>query len=329
MLSTAGVEVSLVVPAFNEAGRLERALPRLLAAIDQATTEVVVVDDGSSDATTSVARDHLRGLPHSRVLQLPVNAGKGGATRIGIARARGRSVAFMDADVATDPAGIGPLLAALRDAEVAVGSRAHPDSVVEGASPARTVMGRGFNALSRLACGFGHRDTQCGFKAFRAPAAKVLFHLSRVNGFAFDVELLMLAHRLGLRVTEVPVHWTAVPGSTVRPVRDPLPMALDVVRSRVRWRGGRPLAALTAVAGRGDASEVAAALRANLRRVDPVATWDQGAFALLPCTDRSRVARVLSRLERRLPECRVGAIELEPPVLDAAPGGLVRSALAA
>lgn len=329
MLSTAGVELSIVVPAFNEAARLERALPRLLDVVDPLVTEILVVDDGSNDATAATAASHLRTLPYGRVLRLPANAGKGGATRVGVARARGRAVVFMDADMATDPTDLEALLEALRDADVAIGSRTDPGSVIEGASASRALMGRAFNLACRMACGFDHRDTQCGFKGFRSSVGKVLFHLSRLNGFAFDVELLLLAQKLGLRMREVPVHWTAVPGSAVRPLRDPVPMLLDVVRTRLRWRGDRPLAAVTAVSLAGEGPEVAAALRGNLRQVDPVVTWEGGAVALLPCTDRSRVARVARRLRTRLPECRIGAAELEPAALLPASGGLLRSALAA
>lgn len=297
--------------------------------VDWHRSEVIVVDDGSDDDTARVASALIAELPHARVLRLPANAGKGAAIRAGVSRARGAVVAFMDADMATDPRDLGRLVAALDDADVAIGSRAHPDSEVFDASASRAIMGRAFNLLSRSTCGFGHRDTQCGFKAFRAPGGRVLFHLSRLNGFAFDVELLLLAQKLGLTVREVPVRWTAIEGSTVRPVRDPLPMALDVVRTRVHWRGDRPLAAVTAIGGRGAAADVTAGLRANLRQVDPVVACEGGAVALLPCTDRSRVSRVTKRLRRSLPDCEVGVVELAPTTLVPRSGGLLRSALAA
>lgn len=331
MLSTAGMELSIVVPAFNEARRLDRALPQLLSAVDLEHTEVFVVDDGSTDTTAAVAGAHLSGLPHGHVLRLPANAGKGGATRVGIARARGRAVVFMDADLATDPADLTALLGALESAEVAIGSRAAPGAVVEGATATREIMGRAFNLAARAACGLEHRDTQCGFKAFRGGAGRVLFHLSRLNGFAFDVELLLLARKLGLRVAEVPVHWTAMPGSTVRPVRDPVPMLLDVVRTRLRWRGARPVAALRAASGEGSGPELGTALRAQVRRSDPVVTWSGGALALLPCTDRSSVTHIAGRVRRHLTGCEVDASELAPEALAPAAGGLpgLRAALAA
>lgn len=327
-MSITGLELSVVLPAFNESRRLPRALPTLIEALDGDTTELIVVDDGSDDDTAQVAAEHLASFPRGRVVRLPVNAGKGAATRIGVSRARGQAVVFMDADLATDPASLAPLVEALDTCDVAIGSRSHPDSVIEGASRSRSVMGRGFNLVCRVGGAVDHRDTQCGFKGFRGPAAKVLFHLSRLNGFAFDVELLMLAGKLGLRVAEVPVHWTAVPGSTVDPLRDPLPMALDVVRSRVRWRGARPLAAVTALAG-GEGQLAASALREHVRQVDPVVWWEGGAVALFPCTDRNRVARIGRRLRRRIPECEIGLAEFPVATLVPASGGLLRSALAA
>lgn len=329
MLSTRSPTISVVVPAFNEEVRLSRALPALIETLDRDRTELIVVDDGSADATSAVAAAHLTDLPHGRVVRLPTNAGKGAATRVGVSRARGAAVVFMDADLATDPTALTPLLAALESADVAIGSRAADGSVVLGSTTSRAVMGRGFNLFSRLACGFDHRDTQCGFKGFRAPAARVLFHLSRINGFAFDVELLLLAGKLGLRVSEVPVRWTAIDGSTVCPLRDPGPMALDVVRSRVRWRGRRPIAAIRAAAAPDEAEALAADVRTHLRQVDPVVTWESGAVALLPCTDRGRVEAVARRLRRRLPGHGIEATELSPSALVPTSGGLLRSALAA
>jgi len=328
MLSTA-VGLSIVIPAYNEGRRLERALPSLLAAVDVSATEIIVVDDGSADDTADVASSMLASLPLGRVVRLPANCGKGGATRIGVSQARGAAIAFMDADMATDPSGLGELLSALRSADVAIGSRAHPDSIIHDVSRSRELMGRGFNRLTRIAGGFDHRDTQCGFKGFRGPVAKSIFHLSRINGYAFDVELLLLASRLGLRVREVPVTWTAVPGSTVRPLRDPLPMALDVVRSSLRWRGFRPVPALTAVAPDGESHEVAAGLRAHLRAVDPVVPWERGAVALLPCTSGRQVERVASRLSRRLPGVAIQTTAVAPAHLIPRSGGLLRTALAA
>lgn len=319
----------MVIPAFNEGRRLERALPQLTGVIDESSTEILLVDDGSRDGTARIAASLLSEFPHHRVISLPVNAGKGGATRVGVSHARGRRVVFMDADMATDPGDLAVLLGALESNDVAIGSRSHPDSVVMGASGTRVAMGRTFNAVVRMAGGVSSRDTQCGFKGFRGPAAKVLFHLSRSNGFAFDVELLLLADKLGLRRSEVPVRWTAVPDSTVRPLRDPLPMVGDVLRSRVRWRGTRPLAAIHAPTAPDEAGEAARELRNHLRLVDPVVPWEGGAVAFLPCTDRSQVTGVARRLRRRLPDWKFEVAEVPARRLVPRQGGPLRSALAA
>jgi dolichyl-phosphate beta-glucosyltransferase len=298
-----GKVLSVVIPAYNEATRLPRALPALFDAVDQDHTEVIVVDDGSTDRTADVARDALAAIPHGRLLRYPMNAGKGAAVRFGVSRARGHVIAFADADMAADPRDLRRLVAALDTADVAVGSRAVPGAVVAGGSRARAVAGRAFNRYARAATGLAIADSQCGFKAFRGPVAKVLFHLSQVNGFAFDVELLLLAARLGFRISEVPVHWTAVPESHVQPVRDGARMAADVLRSRRRWHDGRVVGAVRVLC-REPGIEAAAAAVAGvdglLRMADPVAAWRGGALVFMPCTGRMTLRRVAARVGRRL-----------------------------
>ena len=227
--------VSIIIPAFNESRRLPISVPRLLSVIDLETTEVIVVDDGSRDGTGGVAADLLNDLRHGAVLRLNENAGKGAAVRAGVAHARGTSTVFMDADLATDPGDIFGLLDGLDRADVVIGSRAAPGASVENAPWMRAVMGWTFNRFLRSVTGLELRDTQCGFKAFRTPLAKLLFSRSRIDGFAIDVEILLLARRIGLVVEEVPVRWRHQPGSQVSPVRDSLAMVSDVVRLR---RGG-------------------------------------------------------------------------------------------
>ena len=147
--------------------------------MDLERTEVVVVDDGSTDETAATARQLLAPLPHHRVISLPVNRGKGAAVRTGVALARGPYVAYMDADMAIDPRAVPLLLDGLGSNDLAIGSRALADSMVEGTYAVRAVMGRLFNRLVTTGTGLGLHDTQCGFKAFRTPAARLLFHLVR------------------------------------------------------------------------------------------------------------------------------------------------------
>jgi glycosyl transferase family 2 len=231
-------ELTVVVPAFNEADRLPEGMHRFDAAvaegaIDVEETELLLVDDGSWDETAATATKLLAPFPHHRVISLPVNRGKGAAVRAGVAAARGRSIAYMDADMAIDPRAVPLLLEGLRDHDIAVGSRALRDSMVETTYVTRSLMGHVFNRLVTAGTGLGLRDTQCGFKALRAPVARLLFGLVGIDRFAFDVELLLRAHRLGLAITEAPVQWKHVVGSTVQPLTDSVTMVTDAFRSRL------------------------------------------------------------------------------------------------
>jgi glycosyltransferase involved in cell wall biosynthesis len=231
--------LTIVVPAFNEELRLSAKAAQLNHAVqngvfDPAVTELIVVDDGSTDGTAHLAEQILSPSFHRlRVLQLERNSGKGAAIRAGIAAAGAPIVAFMDADMSVDPTQIPLLLGAIEDAEVVVGSRSLPDSIVENFHIRRKYMGRAFshlvNSLTDVAIG----DTQCGFKAFRTPNARMLFHLMMADGFAFDAEVLYLARKLGMSIGEVPVVWRDNGGSTVR-LSDPTTMAVDVFRTRFR-----------------------------------------------------------------------------------------------
>ena len=232
------LELTIVVPAFNEAHRLAEGMKRFGAAVDDGAvdvqrTEVVVIDDGSADSTTATARGLLSSLPHHRVVRLPANRGKGAAVRTGVALARSKHVAFMDADMAIDPRAIPLLVSGLDTNDLVIGSRALPDSMVESTYAIRSVMGRLFNRLVTTGTGLGLEDTQCGFKAFRSPVARLLFHLVRIDRFAFDVEILIRARRLGLRIAEVPVQWRHVFGSSVHPLHDSMAMLTDVGRARL------------------------------------------------------------------------------------------------
>jgi glycosyltransferase involved in cell wall biosynthesis len=317
--------LSVVVPAYNEARRLETSLPLLADVAADVGAELIVVDDGSEDGTSEVAAARLAGLPGAKVVRLALNSGKGAAVRAGVAHARGGSIVFMDADLATDLGDLPALLDALETADVAIGSRVMPGATVDGATSTRARMGRTFNRMARLVTGLDLRDTQCGFKAFRAPVAQLLFHLGVVDGFAFDVEILALARRMGYRVAEVPVHWHAVEGSRVDVVRDPGRMLRDVFLTQARWRRTRILAVLRALQGE-TAVDV---LRANLRASDNVVPWSEGALALLPCSEVRVAASVVERLRRREPDLRVTATAVSASTLLDAAGDEIRQALTA
>ena len=142
-----------------------------------------------------------------QVLRIDRNAGKGAAVRLGAGAATAPVVVFMDADMSVDPSEISGLVDGIGRADIAIGSRSLADSVVETDGVQRKVMGWTFNTIVTTVTGMPFADTQCGFKAFRTPIARLLFHLMTVERFAFDVEVLYLAQRLRMDITEVPVRW--------------------------------------------------------------------------------------------------------------------------
>lgn len=248
------LRLSIVVPAFNEAERLVDEAERLhqavvAGAIDPSSTELIVVDDGSSDNTAHRSEIEFgRSFTELRVLRRKVNSGKGAAIRDGIAAARAPVVLFMDADMAVDPLQTPLLVSAIDHADVAIGSRSVPGSSVQSDNFRRAVMGRTFSRYVNTLTEMGIRDTQCGFKAFRTPVARLLFHCMVIDRFAFDVELLYLAQQLHFRVAEVPVDWRDVDGSAVRPIVDPFSMVIDVLRLRM-GRKSPPIPALSVSSG--------------------------------------------------------------------------------
>ena len=307
------LDLTIVVPAFNEAHRLGAGMQRFDAAVsagavDLDRTELLVVDDGSTDGTAGEAEKLLSPLPHHRVIRLPWNQGKGAAVRVGIAASRATHTAYMDADMAIDPMAVPSLLDGLAVHDVAIGSRALPDSMVETTYIVRTLMGRLFNELVTSGTGLGLKDTQCGFKAFRTPVARLLFHLVRIDRFAFDVEVLARARRLGLSITEVPVHWKHVEGSTVHPLHDSVTMVADVYRSRRGTLAGPPVPTVavrpddrSAPADPGLAGRVRTVLEGILDGA-PVPVLDQGngVIVLLAMVDPADVARAHAALTEAL-----------------------------
>lgn len=226
------------MPAYNEAFRLPVVLDALRHHVAAATTEIVIVDDGSSDATGDVARRAGDWVSHLVVLRHEVNRGKGAAVRTGVAAARGDVIAFVDADNATDLDALAPMVAALGPNVAAVfGSRHAPGSSVTGAPAIRGVMGRVFNHVVRVAAGTSIRDTQCGAKVFRGAAARAAFGPATVDGFAFDVEVLRRLLTMGLGVVEYPVDWHYVHGTKIR-FSSPMRMLRDIARIRMARSSG-------------------------------------------------------------------------------------------
>lgn len=226
--------VSVVVPALDEADRIGDTVEAIRSALDavhqDGGVEVVVVDDGSSDGTADAAL----AAGADQVVVLPENRGKGAAVRAGVAAARGRTIAFTDADLAYSPDQIERVLMEIEDGwDVAVGSRRHPDtSRVEGAGALRDLGSRAVNLLAMAVLLSHPHDTQCGLKAFRSDVARSIFGLGRVDRFAFDIEILHLVERHELSLAEVPVRLEMGERSTVRLVRDTMRLLRDLWQIR-------------------------------------------------------------------------------------------------
>ena len=235
-------DLSIVIPAYNERHRL----PTTLADIDHVLTgttqsyEVIVSDDGSTDGTDLLVAELATGAPWLVLVRSDVNRGKGHAVKVGMQAARGTRVLFCDADGATPMSELQRLHRALMEgADIVVGSRAiHAPGVVRDTKLHRRVMGRIYSWVFTARLAPGIRDTQCGFKLFTAAAAREVASRLSAPGFGFDVEIFVIARRLGLTVEEVAVSWHDQPGSKVRLGRDSVQMARDVLAVARRDRAG-------------------------------------------------------------------------------------------
>jgi dolichyl-phosphate beta-glucosyltransferase len=227
--------LSIVLPAYNEEGRLEVSLPRILQYLSAKrwAYEIVVVDDGSSDRTSEIARARLDGVPHEIVRNEP-NRGKGYSVKRGVLDAKGRYVLFSDTDLSTPIEESEKLIEALdRGADVAIGSRALRESRIEKHQPwRREILGKLFNRFLQILVMPGIEDTQCGFKCFRREAVEPIFSRQTLDGWAFDVEILFIARRLGYRIAEVPVRWINSEVTKVNALADGMRMVLDALRVR-------------------------------------------------------------------------------------------------
>jgi dolichyl-phosphate beta-glucosyltransferase len=245
--------ISLVIPAYDEEVCIGQTVGEVMdyAAVHPALREVIVVDDGSADRTAAIVeecrRQRARDAARLMLFRHERNRGKGAAVRTGLSHATGDIVAFTDADLSSPmaevPALVGPILAGQCD--IVVGSRALDRSLIAvRQSRFRETAGKIFNVLVRALTGLPIYDTQCGFKAFRRKAIGPILELQRVETFAFDVEMLYLASRMGLIIREIPVHWSHVQHTKVKLFRDSIRMFIDVLgirlnelRGRYRWNG--------------------------------------------------------------------------------------------
>jgi glycosyltransferase involved in cell wall biosynthesis len=236
-------DLSIVIPAFNEERRLPQTLERIWAYLGTraGTSQVIVVDDGSTDATAAVAQQFSRPDPKRtlRVLTNPGNRGKGYSVRHGMLESEGALLLFSDADLSAPIEELAKLEAALdAGADIAIGSRAKRELIQVHQSRFREFAGRTFNRIVSTAVGLPFRDTQCGFKLFRRCAALQIFPWQRLERWAFDVELLYIARLRGLKAVEIPVKWAHAEGAKIHMMRDSLHMFVEVFQVlRNRKRG--------------------------------------------------------------------------------------------
>jgi dolichyl-phosphate beta-glucosyltransferase len=240
-------------------------------------TEVIVIDDGSSDDTMDVAREVYGSLQSKLFIQQPINRGKGAAVRLGISLASGEFVIAADADMAISPIHFPDMVKALAQSQVVPGSRTD-EGHIQYHSRARTFAGKGFSHLARHYSATSLRDTQCGCKGYQLGPARMLALLGMINGFAFDVEMLYLATKLGLSVQPISVTWQDVPGSSVNLNRHVLGMLGDLRRIKHR----RYVNPVVELARDVDVNDIDRAARATRTRGLVVARGDDNALLVLP-----------------------------------------------
>jgi glycosyltransferase involved in cell wall biosynthesis len=228
---------SIVIPAYNESGRLCPTLDELLRYTMRRNwdAEILVVDDGSRDDTAEIVRQYGRQHPQVLLVENPGNRGKGYSVRNGMLHARGDICLFTDADLSSPISEAEKLFAAIAaGADIAIGSRwLRADLQTERQPLYRQLFGRIYNLVLRIFLGLNFADTQCGFKAFRREAAQRIFPLQRIERWGFDPEILFLARKLGFSVKEVPVVWAHSEGTRLSPFRDGVKMFGEVLR--IRW----------------------------------------------------------------------------------------------
>jgi dolichyl-phosphate beta-glucosyltransferase len=228
---------SIVIPAYNEAGRIPATLQEVVDTVRQKgwSAEVIVVDDGSTDTTAEVVRQFAASAPEVRLLQNPGNRGKGFSVRSGLLQALGEVVMFTDADLSAPMEEAQGLFDAIANgADIAIGSRWLERTRQTIRQPLyRQFFGRCFNAVTRFVMGLPFADTQCGFKAFTRAAAQTVFQLQTIERWGFDPEILFIAFKRGYRIQEVPVSWAHDERTRMSYLKDGIQMLEEI--AIVRW----------------------------------------------------------------------------------------------
>ncbi|MCX7919589.1 MAG: glycosyltransferase family 2 protein [bacterium] len=233
------VFLSIIIPAYNESARIRQTIEKIIAylATKSYSSEVIVVDDGSSDGTQSVIHPFIQEYKTLKFIRYTPNRGKGYAVKTGMLEAKGKYCLFSDADLSTPIEELDRFLQIMEseNCHIVIGSRGLPTSQVLKHQPwFRERMGKIFNWFVQKLVFPGIKDTQCGFKLFRAEVIQPLFSRQTINRFSFDVELLYLARRLGYKIVEEPVRWVNSPATKVNPITDATRMLFDLFR--IRWK---------------------------------------------------------------------------------------------
>lgn len=235
--------LSVVIPAYNEEARIGPTLEQMAAYLDGQpyTWDMLVVSDGSSDNTEAIVTSFAEKRPNVQLIAYKPNRGKGNAVRVGMLAATGDRVLFMDADLATPPEETAKVLAHLeKGADVVIGSRPLKESQLDVHQPFhREAFGRMSNLIVQLVGVRGIKDTQCGFKLFTHQAAQEIFKRCKMRGFSFDMEVLMIARDLGLKIDEIPIRWSDQVGSKVVLWRDAPKVLIDLFQMRLMGRKRR------------------------------------------------------------------------------------------
>ncbi|HEX3572267.1 MAG TPA: dolichyl-phosphate beta-glucosyltransferase [Acidobacteriaceae bacterium] len=239
----ASPQLSIVIPAYNESARIERTLERVMSCVESEgwDAEVLVVDDGSRDSTPEIIQRWMQQYPRLHLIRNEGNRGKGYSVRNGLLQASGEIVMFTDADLSAPMEEAERLIAAIHDgADVAIGSRWLEKTRQTIHQPLyRRFFGRCFNWVTRLAMGLPFKDTQCGFKAFKRPAAQIIFRLQRIERWGFDPEILFIARKLGYDIREVPVTWGHDERSRMSYLKDGMKMLEEMAVIRANSIAGR------------------------------------------------------------------------------------------
>jgi dolichyl-phosphate beta-glucosyltransferase len=231
--------LSIIIPAHNEENRLPDTLEQILSYLDEQnfTSEVIVVENGSTDSTLATAKKFAE--KHERVRVIQSERGKGAAVKQGMLEAKGEYRFMCDADLSMPVDEISKFLpAALGDFDIAIASREAKGAVRYNEPPYRHLGGRGINFLIQVLILPGLNDTQCGFKCFRADVAETIFNLQTLHGWSFDIEILYIARQHGYDIQEIPIHWYHDAETKVRALPDAIRMFQDIFHIRANARRG-------------------------------------------------------------------------------------------